>query len=100
MGISVLDSVHGLATAPDVTDGVVHRVVEQGVDVLLVRTDVGWVTVEAFTNLEDASCLSILGPKIFWNMWDRVDSDSIKLVFVDEVLDPVLKILSHPLVLL
>ena len=44
--------------------------------------------------------MSILGPEVFWNLWDAIDSDSIESIVIDEVLDPVLKLSSDPVVLL
>ena len=44
--------------------------------------------------------MSILGPEVFWNLWDAIDSDSIESIVIDEVLDPVLEVSSDPVVFL
>jgi hypothetical protein len=98
--VSVLDTVHGLLGAEDVSDGVVHWVVEKSGNRSLVSTDIGWVTVENFSHLEDSGSLAILGPEVFWYLWDGIDSDSIESVVIDEVLDPVLELSSDPVVFL
>lgn len=53
--VPVLDSFHALLAAEDVPDRVVHRVVEEASDVVLVRADICRVTVEAFAHLEHTS---------------------------------------------
>jgi len=94
--ISVLDAVHGLAATEDILDGVVHGVVEQTSDVLLVRTNVSGITVEALTHLEDTSGLAVLGPEVHGNLRDGVNTNTIERVGLHKVLDPVLELLTHP----
>jgi hypothetical protein len=97
--ISILDAVHGLA-AKNVLDGEVHWVVEETSQVFLIWTNVSWVTVKVLTHLEHSRCLSVLTPEIFRNFWNSIDSNSIKSVGLDKVLNPVLKVASNVVVLL
>ena len=89
--VSVLDVVHALSGSKDILDGKVHWVVEETFDGTLIWSNVGWVSIEAFTHLEDTGSISILSPEIFWYLWNSVNSNSIKVEVLDEVLDPVLK---------
>jgi light-regulated signal transduction histidine kinase (bacteriophytochrome) len=47
------DVIHGLTSSINVLDCIVHRVVEQAGDVILVWTNIGRVTVEDLTHLEN-----------------------------------------------
>lgn len=67
---------------------------------LLVRTNISRVTIEALSHLENARGLSILAPEILWNLWNRVDPDAIEAVGVDQLLDPVLEIASDIVIFL
>jgi hypothetical protein len=97
---SVLDSVHGLLGAENISDCVVHWVVEQSGNWSLVTTDVAGITIENLSHLEHSRSWTKFGPEIFWNLWDSVDSNTIKAVGLDKVANPVLELLSNPLVLL
>jgi len=44
--------------------------------------------------LEDTRRFSVFFPEILRDFWDSVDSDTIKIVGLDEILDPGLKIAS------
>lgn len=90
--VSVADIIHGLSTSKDIANGVVHWVVEQSCDVILIGTDVGWVTIEALSHLEDASSLTILLPEVAWHLWDSVNSNSIEAVLLDNATNPALKV--------
>jgi len=67
---------------------------------LLVWTNVSWISVEAFSHLEDSCCLSILSPEVLGYLWDGVDSDSIELKVLDQLVDPTLELIANPIVLL
>jgi len=68
--------------------------------VVLVWGNIAWVTVKALSHLEDTSRLSELRPKVGWNFWDGVDSNTVEFVVDHQILDPVLQRLSDPAVLL
>ena len=44
---------HASSIHPDISDCVVHRIVEEAGDVVLVRANVSIISVEALTHLED-----------------------------------------------
>jgi len=67
---------------------------------LLVWTNVSWISVEAFSHLEDSCCLSILAPEVLWYLWDGVDSDSIEAEVADQLRNPTLELIANPIVLL
>lgn len=96
---SVLDVVHSLTTE-DILNRVVHWIVEQCGQVILVWSNVGWVTVEALAHLEHASRLSVLAPEVLWNLRNGIDSNTIEAVSLYQILDPVLQLSSNPVVLL
>ena len=93
--VPVLDVVHRLAASENVADRVIHWIVEKCGQMVLVRSYIGWVAVEALTHLEDSSGLSILRPEVFWHFRDRVDADSVEAVLLYDSFDPVLEIASH-----
>ena len=66
----------------------------------MVAANVGWVTVEDLTHLEDTRGWTELSPEVLWHLWDGVDSDSIESEFGHKVLDPVLELASNPVILL
>jgi len=88
------DSLHGLGRAEDILDGVVHWIVEKTGNEVLIWTDVVRVSVEAFTHLENTSGISILLPEVFTDFRNSIDSNTIELIGVDQVFDPVLEISS------
>jgi hypothetical protein len=86
---------HALSVHPDVTDSEVHRVVEEGGNIVLVGADVGIVSIEALAHLEDASGLAELRPEILGDLWDGVDTDAIEVVGLNKILNPVFELPSH-----
>lgn len=97
---AVLDASHALTTLPYVLDGVVHGVIEETGQGLLVRSNIGRVTVEAFAHLENTSCLTVLFPEVFGDFRNGVDADAVKVVRLDGFVDPVFKILANVAVVL
>jgi hypothetical protein len=97
---SILDAIHGFTTTINVLDGIVHRVVEKTSQGTLIRSNLGGITIEVLSHLEDTSGLSILSPEIHGNLRDGVNSNTIKVVGLDKIFDPVLKLLSYPAILL
>jgi len=94
-GPPVGDGAHGPAVHPDVLDCVVHWVVEEGSNVVLIVTDVAVVAIEGLTHLEHARCDVELFPEVLGHMGDGVDSNAVEAILAYEVLDPVLKVLAH-----
>lgn len=88
--VSVLDVTHVLTRAENIRNGVVHRVVEQTGNNTLVGTNIGGVSVEALTHLEDTGSRAEFGPERHGNFRNGVNSDTIETVGVDEVVNPVL----------
>ena len=93
--ISVTDVVHGFRAAKDVADGVVHWVVEEGSQMVLIWSNIGGVAVEALTHLENSSSLTVLRPEVSRDLWDGVNPDSIEAILLDDTLDPVRKVAAH-----
>jgi hypothetical protein len=67
---------------------------------LLVWTDIGWISIEAFSHLEDSCCLPIFVPEVLGYLWDCINSNSIKIEVLNELRDPALELIAHPIVLL
>ena len=93
--VAISDAIHRLAGTEDVADCVEHGVVEESSERTLVRTNVGGVTVEALTHLENASGLAVFSPEILRHFRDSVNADTIKAVRVNDALNPVLEVLAH-----
>lgn len=98
--VSVANLIHRLPIAENVIDCVVHWVVEQGRDVVLVWGNVGRVSVEAFSHLENASSFSILFPELAFDFGDCVNANSIETVLLNDSFHPVFKVLTHVGILL
>jgi len=98
--IPLHELVHVVSTTEDVANGVVHRIVEESGDVILIGTDVGWISVEALSHLEDSGGRSILSPERSFNFGNSVDTDSVKVVLLDDVMYPVFEGLANPRVVL
>ena len=98
--VAIADAVHGFAASKDITDGVVHWVVEQSSEGSLVGSYVCGITVEVLSHLENSGGLAILRPEVLADFRDRIDADAIEVVLVDNSLDPVLEVLSNVAVVL
>lgn len=94
------DLLHRLLSSEHVLDGIVHWVVEKPSDMILIRTDISWVTIEAFSHLEHSRSLSKLAPEVFWDLRDGINSNTIEAEVSDEALDPVFKVTSDVVVFL
>lgn len=95
VGIPIADVVHRLVTAKNVADRVVHGVVKHTGDVILIRSDVCWITVEALAHLEHACRCAILTPEVLGYLGDSVDTNAIELVLSDDVFNPGFEIISN-----
>jgi len=91
---SVFEVLHALSRSENILDGEVHWIVEKTGKMLRVWTNVVWISVKAFSHLENTSSLTVLAPEISFNFWDCVDSDTIELIGIDQVLNPIFKVLS------
>lgn len=98
--VSVSDVLHALVVPEHVLDSVVHGVIEQSGQVVGVRTNIGGVSIEALTHLEDSRRISVLLPEVFRDLRDGVNSNSVKIVILDCLLDPVLQVASDVTILL
>lgn len=82
----------GACTVECCIDGVEQGVVEEAVHrVVLVRSDVGGIAVQDFSNGMHAGRAHKVRPEVLSDMLDRVNSDSIKVVFGNERLDPIVE---------
>ena len=93
--IAVTDVVHGFGATEDVADGVVHWVVEEGSQILLVGSYVGWVSVKALSHLEHSRSFTVLRPKVCWDLWDGINSNTVEVILIDDTLDPVFEITTN-----
>lgn len=89
---------HRLSVHPDVSNSIVHGIVEETGDIILVGTHIGIVPIEALSHLENASSLTELRPEVLGNLRNGIDTNTIEVVCLDEVFDPVLELSSHPLI--
>jgi len=89
------DLVHALSTLPDVSDCVEHWIIEETCYIVLVGSNIGCISIEVFSHLENSSCCTILRPEIFGDLRDCVNSDTIKSISLNDSLNPILKILSY-----
>lgn len=96
--VSVTNLVHTSVTSKDIFDSVVHRVVKESSEVILVRANICGISVEAFSHLEDSRTIAIFSPEVLWNLRDSVNSNSVKIEFLDDVLYPVFEIISHVII--
>lgn len=86
---------HTFTIHKDVLDGEVHWVVEETRDIVLIVANVTIITIEDFSHLEDTCRLAIFAPEVLGNLRNGVDTDAIESIFLNQVVDPVLEVLSH-----
>ena len=91
---------HALIVLPNVYDGVIHGVVEQASEVVLVRSDITRVSVEHLSHLEHSSIVCVLLPEVFGYFRNSVNPNSVKIVGFNYILNPGFEVTSHILVLL
>lgn len=75
---SVGDGAHCLPIHPDVSDSVVHRIVEESCEIVLVVSNVSIVSVEGFTHLENTRGSIELFPEILGDLGNSINTDTIK----------------------
>jgi hypothetical protein len=66
----------------------IHWIIKKSSDMILIITNIVWISIEDFTHLKDTRCLSIFTPKIFGYFRDRVNSNSIKSKSINLLFDP------------
>lgn len=98
--VAILNLLHVLSRTEYITDSIVHWVVKQGCKMILVWTNVSRIAIETLTHLEYTSGLAVLTPEIFWNFWNGIDTNTIKVISLDQVLHPVFEVLANPRILL
>jgi len=76
-------------------NSVVHRIIKKSSEDILIGTNVGRISVEALSHLEHTRCGSILGPEASGYFRNGVDTNTVKTVGADEILYPVLKVLTN-----
>ena len=86
--IPVADVVHRRVTPKYVADRVVHRVVKQSSDVVLIGSDVSGIAIEALAHLENAGRCSVLTPEVLGDLGDSVDTNAIEAVLRNDILYP------------
>jgi len=91
---------HALSIMKDVSYGVVHGVVEEASYILLERSNVGRVSIEALSKAENTCRLGELRPELLFDLRDSIDSDTIKVVFLNQLLNPLLQVVSNVRVIL
>ena len=69
-----------------------HRVVKETFNMVLIVGDEADVAIEDFAHLEDAGSSSVLAPKVFGNLRDRINTDSVKVVSGNNFVDPLFEI--------
>jgi hypothetical protein len=61
----------------------------------LIGTNVGRISIEALSHLEHTRCGSILGPEASGYFRNGVNTNTIETVGANEILNPVLKVLTN-----
>lgn len=82
--ISIFDVVHRLVASKNVLNCIIHWIIEDSSEVVLVWANICWVSIEAFSHLEHASSLTILAPEILWHLWNSINSYPIKAKILDK----------------
>jgi len=84
----VLEAGHGSTALEAVTKSGVESVVEDGVKRTLIACNVWKVVTEDLTDGIDTSFLAEFSPEVLGDIRDGIDSESIKVVGLNEVLNP------------
>jgi len=83
LSIPIPDVVHIFLTSKYIPNGVVHGVVEQALNMVLVITNIVWVTIEHLTHLKHAGCCGELVPILLGNFWNGINSYTIEIIFLN-----------------
>ncbi len=78
--ISRFNTGHSLSATEYILNGIVHRVIEQTCDVVLICSYVCRISVEALAHLENTCSSSVLSPKVFRYFWNSIDSNTVEAV--------------------
>lgn len=60
----------------------------------MIGSDVGRVSIEILSHLEDSSSISIFFPEVFRNLRNSVNSNSFEAIGLNSLLNPILKVAS------
>jgi len=93
-GPPIWNGAHWLAIGEDISNWIVHRVVEKSRDIILIVSNITIKAIEALSHLEDSSWLTILLPEVFGNLWNGINSNSVKSVLGDKIVNPIFQILA------
>jgi hypothetical protein len=81
--ITSLNLIHGLATSKYILDCIIHWVVKETGNIVLIWSNICWITIKALTHLKYTGRCTILSPKALRNLWNSVDTNSIKAIGCD-----------------
>ena len=93
--VAVADVVHGFRATENIADSVIHWVVEKGGQVVLIRSNIGGITIETLTHLEHSRSFTVLRPKVCWNLRDGINSNTVEAILFDDSLYPVFEITTN-----
>jgi len=79
---SILKVVHGLSRSKNILNREIHWIVKYCGEMVLIWTDIIWITVKDLSHLENTSCFSILTPEVWVNLWNSVNSNTVKAVSI------------------
>lgn len=71
-----------------IVQSVPKRIIQKSRDVMLVTSNILSVSIQNFSNWIDFCSSSEFTPKPFWNFRNRVDSESVNVVFINDVSGP------------
>jgi hypothetical protein len=98
--IFVSNLIHTLTPLPNISDSEIHGIVKYPLNMVLVRTNIVRITIEAFSHLEDTCWWSEFRPEVFGYFRECINSNTVKVVLLYKVLNPILQILPHIWILL
>eukprot|EP00128_Syssomonas_multiformis_P014787 Colp12_sorted_trinity150504_noHs@8714 len=88
----VLDVSHGGLLLEDISECVVHGVVQHSSNGRDVRENVVRVAVESLAESVNTSRLDEAGPEVLGHLNNSVDADGVKIVGLDQIADPVVEL--------
>lgn len=98
--VIVSNSPHVLLVNEKISHGEVPGIVQNGTNRGDVASNEAHVTIEDFTSREDTSTGNVLAPEIGVNFRDSVNSETIEVVGLDEILNPVNEVVADVRVIL
>lgn len=92
--VVVSNSPHVLLVDEEISHGEVPGIVQNGTNGGNITSNEAHVTIEDFTSGENTSRGSVLAPEIRVNFGNSVNSDTVNVVSLDEILDPVNEVVA------